>query len=99
MRGFVSLLQRRHEKTVLRVRLHATDIPDPSTLKQFIPDNFTSSPKNFAFQKGVLKELLPKTCSRFRLFMGIWDLSAAECRYDAFGFEISRPCAEPGDFR
>ena len=76
---------------------YTTDIPDPATLNQFISDNFTSSPKNFALQIAVLKELLPNgRVLDFGCSWGYGIYQLLNTGYDAFGFEISRPRAALG---
>jgi SAM-dependent methyltransferase len=74
-----------------------TDLPDDATLRQFMDDNFTSSPKNFATEISVLKAFLPG--GRVLDFGCSWGYGVYQLRnagYDAFGFEISRPRAAHG---
>lgn len=76
---------------------YTTELPPPPMLQQFIANNFVGSPKDFAQQIGVLKELLPK--GRVLDFGCSWGYGVYQLRqagYDAFGFEISRPRAEHG---
>jgi SAM-dependent methyltransferase len=74
-----------------------TELPDPATLKEFIANNFSGSPKDFAAPIAVLKEFLPR--GRVLDFGCSWGYGIHQLNqagYDAFGFEISRPRAAHG---